>query len=374
MPVDVNISYSEQLDLAIKIATEYHSEILVMYVLPVTEVHPEIKSMLIKSVNETLGNVVDAIKAKGISCMKPLVINGNPTEKILQTATNERASLILLGSGNKSEKEEFRLGTTAEKLVCLSDAPVWVAKRLQKTEIKNILCPVDFSEPSKRALKHAILLSNNFKSTLIILGVYEPFFTASRKVIVDQETENKKRLEQIQQKMDDFLSEFSMNRIQHKIDIVAGIPHEKILQAIKKYSSDLLVMGTNGRSGISRFIMGSVTEKVIRELPCSFVTTKTQDIFKLRINTEIREIEIHFKNAERLLKSGLYNEAIAQSLICLRINDMHVPSMYKLAELYKIIGDNENVEYYEKMAKDLLQRLWDKKIEHEIRTHYKPKS
>jgi hypothetical protein len=133
-------------------------------------------------------------------------------------------------------------------------------------------------------------------------------------------------------------------------------------------------MGTNGRSGFSRFIMGSVTEKVIRQLPCSFVTTKTQNIFQLRLDTEIKEIETHFNNADKLQKSGLYKEAIDQCLICLQINDMHVPSMYKLAKLYKILGDDAQVAYYEKMATELLRRLWDKKIEYEIRKHYKPNS
>jgi hypothetical protein len=46
--------------------------------------------------------------------------------------------------------------------------------------------------------------------------------------------------------------------------------------------------------------------------------------------------------------------------------------MYKLAELYKTLGENEKVIYYEKMAKDLLRRLWDNKIEYEIRKHYRP--
>lgn len=151
-----------------------------------------------------------------------------------------------------------------------------------------------------------------------------------------------------------------------------GAAHTKILETVGKNEIDLLVMGTNGRSGFSRILMGSVTEKVIRELPCSFVTTKTQNIFKLKFDSEIKEIEIHFKNAEKLEKSGLYEEAIQQCLICLQINDMHVPSMYKLSKLYKAIGDEEKVTYYDKMASKLLQRLWDKKIEYEIRQHYKP--
>ena len=143
---------------------------------------------------------------------------------------------------------------------------------------------------------------------------------------------------------------------------------------IQENEADLLVLGTNGRSGFSRMVMGSVTEKVIRELPCSFVTTKTQSIFQVKLDNEVKEIETHFNNAAKLYKSGLYNEAIDQYLKCLQINDMHVPSMYKLAKLYKILGDQEKMEHYDKMASDILRRLWDKKIEFEIRKHYKSDS
>ena len=273
-------------------------------------------------------------------------------------------------SGNKPENEEFKLGTTAEKLIQLSDVPVWVAKSDQHTEIKKILCPVDFSDPAKRALRNAILLSNNFDASLLILGVFEPFFTASPRLQIDQKQENEKLLKQFKQKMNEFLSGFDLKTVNHSVEIMEGIPHVKILDSIQKNGIDLLVMGTNGRSGFSRIIMGSVTEKVIRHLPCSFVTTKTQNIFQLKFDTEIKEIEIHFNNADKLQKSGWYKEAIDQCLICLQINDMHVPSMYKLAKLYKILGDDNQVAYYEKMADEVLRRLWDKKIEYEIRKHY----
>lgn len=374
LPVDVNHVCNEQLNSAIKIAKEFNSEVSVMYVLPETEVHPEIKEFLTKNINETLAKVIKILDNEKVSCTQPIVDSGNAVDKILQTANEQNVNLILICSGNKSENEEFQLGTTAEKLIQLSDVPVWVAKSDQNLVIKEVLCPIDFSDPAKRALRNAILLSNNFDSKLRILGVYEPFFTTSPRIKIDEKLENEKLQKKFEQKMNEFLSEFELKRVNHIIDIQAGVPHDRILKSIQKNNIDLLVMGTNGRSGLSRLMMGSVTEKVIRELPCSFVTTKTQNIFELRFDAEIKEIEIHFSNAIKLQKSGFYEEAVEQCLICLQINDMHVPSMYKLAKLYKILGNEDKMEYYEKMASDLLRRLWDKKIEYEIRKHYKPNS
>lgn len=374
MPIDVNRENKEQLEAAIKIAKEFHSEVTLLYVLPDQEVHPDVEELLTKYVQESFNKVILALQAEQVSCTKPIFEKGGPVNKILEVATDQNANLILAGSGTKDEKEKFKLGTTVEKLIQLSDIPVWVIKAGEKTEIKNIICPVDFSDPAKRALRNAILLSNNFHATLHILGVVEPFFTTSPRIDYDPQLENEELQQQFEQNMKDFLSDFSLKGVNYVVDVAIGIPHDKILKTIRKNEIDLLVMGTNGRSGVSRMLMGSVTEKVIRELPCSFVTTKTQNIYELRLDDEVKGIEIHFNNATKLQKSGLFKEAVEQYLICLQINDMHVPSMYKLAKLYKTLGDDEKMTYYEKMARDILRRLWDKKIEFEIRRHYKSDS
>ena len=372
VPIDVNIDYKEQLNTAINIALSYNSEIIVMYVLSEEIVHNDIKELVINAISESLNKVKETLKKEGILIKEPSIVFGNPVDEILQSSISENVNLILIGSGIIDEKEKFRLGINADKLIRLSDKPVWVVKSNEETKLTNILCPVDFSDPSRRALKNAIILSRKFKANLRILGVYKPFVSTSLRLNVDTEEENAYRLGMIEKEMKQFVKEFDLDGIDHVIDIQAGVAHENILHTIKEYGHDLLVMGTNGRSGLNRIVMGSVTEKVTREMPCSFVTTKTQDIIQLRFDNEIKEIEIHFKNANNLVENGFYKEAINQYMICLQINDMHIPTMYKLAEVHKIIGDNAKAGYYDNMAKDLLARLWDKKIELEIRKHYRP--
>jgi nucleotide-binding universal stress UspA family protein len=371
VPIDVNIDYKEQLNTAIKIARSYNSEIIVMYVLSEEIVHNDIKELVINAISESLNKVKETLKKEGILIKEPSIVFGNPVDEILQASISENVNLILIGSGIIDEKEKFRLGINADKLIRLSDKPVWVVKSNEETKLTNILCPVDFSDPSRRALKNAIILSRKFKANLRILGVYKPFVSTSLRLNVDTEEENAYRLGMIEKEMKQFVKEFDLDGIDHVIDIQAGVAHENILNTIKEYGHDLLVMGTNGRSGLNRIVMGSVTEKVTREMPCSFVTTKTQDIIQLRFDNEIKEIEIHFKNANNLVENGFYKEAINQYMICLQINDMHIPTMYKLAEVHKIIGDNAKAGYYDNMAKDLLARLWDKKIELEIIKHYR---
>lgn len=371
MPVDVNDINEEQIRAATKIAKEFNSEVVIIYVLPESDLHADVDKFLRRYINESLDKVVHSLEKQNVACTQPITRNGDPVNNILEVATDQNVNLILASSGEDKGNDKFKLGTTAEKLVQLSDIPVLVIKSGQEIKIDRVMCPIDFSDPSRRALTNAILLSKTFNATLYILGVFEPFFTASPRIKFDQNKENEKLKQQFENRMEEFLSNFSVKGVNHQVEIVVGVPHERILNRIQKKGVDLLIMGTNGRSGLSRMLMGSVTEKVIRELPCSFVTTKTKNIYQLRLDNEVKEIETHFTNAIKLHKSGLYKEAIDQYLICLQINDMHVPSMYKLAKLYKILGNKKEMDYYEEMASDILSRLWDKKIEYEIRRHYK---
>ena len=370
LPIDINADSTEQLNVAIELSRTFNSEIIIIYVLSEEVLHDDIKEFVIQAITDSLNKVREAFKKEGIIVREPVIEYGKPVEKIIEMSVKENVNLILAGSGNKGIEEKYQLGVTVEKLIRLSDKPVWVVKSNEKTKLKNILCPVDFSGPSKRALKNAILLSKKLKANLRILSIYQPFTNTSLRARIDEEKENSNLLKQTEENMSLFLKEFDLHGLNFEIDIQAGFTHERILHTIKKYGHDLLVIGTNGRSGINRFLMGSITKKVTREMPCTFVTTKNHDIIKSKFDDEIKEIEIHLKNGNELAESGFYKEAINQYMICLQINNMHIPSMYKLAELHRKIGDITEANYYDNMARELLAKLWDKKIEQEIRKHY----
>ena len=129
-------------------------------------------------------------------------------------------------------------------------------------------------------------------------------------------------------------------------------------------------MGANGKSLLQRVFLGSVTEMVIRQLPGSMVITKSENILNLKIDFEISEIEKHFTNAMQLEKTGYYEDAIDQLKICLQINDLHIPALNALIKLYIKVGKKDLSEMYSKKLDEILRRLWDKKIEMEIRKNY----
>lgn len=370
VPVDINAGFKEQLNLATKIAKSYNSEIIIMCVISEEVRDDKIKELLFNAITVSLNQAKELVEELGIRINKPIIEYGKPVDKILKIAIKEDVNLIVMGLENQSGKEKYRLGNNVEKLIRHSDIPVLVVKAGQGVEISNILCPVDFSDPSRHALKNAILLSKQFKASLRILGVVEPVSSKSLRLNVDWEKENAYWLSQLEKEMGEFVQEFDLKKVDYKIDLQTGVIHQEILRIIAEHKHDLLIMGTTGRSGISRVLMGSVTEKVTREIPCSFITVKSQDIIQSRFDNEVKEIELHFKKASELVEKGLYKEAINQYRICIQINNMYIPAIYKLAKVHRKMANSAKAKYYDDMTKKLLARLWDEKIEQEIRKHY----
>ncbi|MBU1013261.1 MAG: universal stress protein [Bacteroidetes bacterium] len=280
VPIDVNTDSIEQINATIKLANAYKSEITLMCVVGDTELKDNIKDIVVKSVTESLNEIKEVLISNKVKVQEPEIAFGKIVDFIVQKANSEKVNLILIGTKEKKKREKFKLGIIAEQIIRESDIPVWLVNGEKKTLFSSILCPVDFSEPSKRALTNAVLLARKFDASLKIITVYEPLEYVSKRINIDLDEENATRLQRVKDKMKALIKDLDLKGVNHKIEIKYGKADEKILDTIKKQHIDLLIMGTNGRTGLSRFFMGSVTEKVIREMPCSFITIKKIDVIQ----------------------------------------------------------------------------------------------
>ena len=132
--------------------------------------------------------------------------------------------------------------------------------------MKKILVAVDFSAASLEAVAWALKLATQFDAQLILLHVLHdpaeaPGFYSSKKA-------GKKVLRNMEDAASTMLDEFVEKHLKEwkKADarIVPGLPAEQIVRVAEKEKVDLIVMGTHGRSGFQRLLIGSVTDKVIR--------------------------------------------------------------------------------------------------------------
>ena len=139
------------------------------------------------------------------------------------------------------------------------------------TEQKPILVPIDFSNDAKQALLFAAELAQDLKCPLIVMhAVHDP--GESPGLYTKKQT--KKRLRKLEDIAADMLSEFIHKTHQKhpklkllkkpKTCLVTGLPVMRILEMSEKLQPRILIMGSQGRTGLKRALIGSKSEQVIR--------------------------------------------------------------------------------------------------------------
>lgn len=143
----------------------------------------------------------------------------------------------------------------------------------------NILVPVDFSPVSKRVLANALSIAKRFEASVHVVHAFElppPLrpdltvwsgeFRASLEVQAHGEGVRAMRALLGEQ-------EFSYGKV--STEVKEGHPYDVIIAAAEAMKSDLIVMGTHGRTGLSHLVMGSVAEKVMRHAACPVLTVRS---------------------------------------------------------------------------------------------------
>jgi nucleotide-binding universal stress UspA family protein len=368
---DFSKSSEQVVATAITLAKVFQAKIIPIHVLPDEDINEKVKLLLHETATQKLEQTADRIKKEGIEVGEPLLKYGSPYESIVNAAQNERVNLIVVGSGETIGKENFQLGTTAHRIIQGSDQPVFVVKE-GDFKVERILCPVDFSSNSKRALKNAITISRRFEAELVIMNVLElpgvKWLTSQKGSAEEQD----QRLKKQKEKFNQFVEDFNLVGLNCRQEIRNGEASSEILKAVSEHHIDLLLMGTAGKTGLSRLVIGSVTEKVIREVPCSFVVLKSADVIQLQLESSLKDLENHYQIANQLMADGFFEESIEEFEKCIYINSMHVPSYYGIAKVYDKLENSKNAEIFRDRAKEIMDRMWDMKIEEEIRRHYNP--
>ncbi|MBW2285965.1 MAG: universal stress protein [Deltaproteobacteria bacterium] len=140
------------------------------------------------------------------------------------------------------------------------------------TRGERILVAVDGSDYSKMALDQAISLGATCNSTIFVVSVIDLYpgqLAVAPSLEEKLAAEVRQHLEEAKAKVD--AADIPCETIVH----IGGQPHEAIIQEAKQKDIDLIVMGTHGRTGLARVLMGSVAQKVIGHAPCPVLVVPT---------------------------------------------------------------------------------------------------
>lgn len=145
-------------------------------------------------------------------------------------------------------------------------------------QVRHVLCPTDFSDFSARALRHAIAIARSLGGDLTVayvcphvvpLGGEVPYFTSEQLGSVA-------RAEMIGS-LKAFAEPAAAAGVAVRSVLLEGDPSRELASLAESLPADLLVLGTHGRGGFERFLLGSVTEKLLRRAPCPVLTVCHDD-------------------------------------------------------------------------------------------------
>lgn len=137
--------------------------------------------------------------------------------------------------------------------------------------LNRILCPIDFSEYNHSANAYASTLASTTGARIIYLHAFLPDHFENPPAHFDAEKTEK----QLTQKMEEFIKP-DAEEIACSYVVENGLPAERIVAYANSNNVDLIVIGTHGRTGLRRLLMGSVAEAVVRRAECPVLAIKAE--------------------------------------------------------------------------------------------------
>ena len=209
---------------------------------------------------------------------------GRPVREILHEAAAEHSGLIVLGTHGHSGFDRWVLGSVTEKILRKASCPVLtVPPPAAKPEVdalrlfKRLLCPIDFSDSSLKALEYALSLAKEADAELLLMHVIEGLADVQHW----QQPTNPSVLEYLRlseqnalTRLLDVMPEDASTWCTPKEILMTGKPYEEILRVARDEDVHLIVMGVSGRNPIDLMFFGSTTNHVVRAATCPVLTLK----------------------------------------------------------------------------------------------------
>jgi nucleotide-binding universal stress UspA family protein len=160
-------------------------------------------------------------------------------------------------------------------------------------DIKNVLVPTDFSQPSKIALDYGVALARQLRAQLTLLHVLEPLPVVEITTAADMVRVEKGRRESALEQLGNLVAPEDEDDLNLRIVLKTGNPRKEIATAVEKLHADLVVLGTSGRGRLGRLILGSTTAALLRRLQAPILTvchvSSPREIKRILFATDLSE-------------------------------------------------------------------------------------
>jgi len=298
-PVDFSDFSRHAFDRAVAVARGYGADITVLHVLPVPSVVPALpygpegpgpfgfEAVDKDRARAELSRFLGTEHSIGVPVHHEAIEAPSVHREILLQTSKKSADLVVLGTHGRSGFEHLFLGSVAEKTLRTSRVPVLVVPPQARDVVpapnepfRSVLCAVDFSQDSGRALAYAAALAGHGAGRLTLLHVVEPMPTTSDPMVGPpfDIAGYELRLEQSARAQLQKLAPAS-EAVGCEVETVVarGKAYNEILRIAAARLVDVIVLGVHGRNAFDRLFFGSTTEHVIRRARCPVLAVPAPD-------------------------------------------------------------------------------------------------
>lgn len=280
-PVDGGDGVTATVDHVLDIAETHDATVHVLYVADTNEM----------SFARVQGDIVDAQLSEGETIVESIadrsrereletvteVQQGDPDKTIVEYASSRAVDLVVMPTQGRQKLERFLLGSTTERVLRRSEVPVLTVRPendgIPDYPYESVLVATDGSDGANTALKTGIELAKTGPSALHVLSVVAVSGFGDEVFTEDGLSALETQAEQIVEEATTLATEAGVSDVSGAVDYGPSI-HQEILSYVDKHDVSVIVAGTHGRTGLDRYLLGSVTEYLVRTAPVPVISVR----------------------------------------------------------------------------------------------------
>ncbi|WP_225336551.1 universal stress protein [Halomicrobium urmianum] len=269
VPTDGSDPATAAVDRAIAIAERFDASLHVIHVAELVDVpadvETEARDALADRAESILTPIAERATAAGLAVSTEVVETADPVHStVLDYADDHDVDLIVMGTHGRSGLDRIILGSVAERTLRTARTPVLVVpdEDDQDWDVESVLVPTDGSDGADAAADHAIDLCEATDAALHAVNVVDlrAFWgdVGSVTILDTLETVGEEAVDDVARRAE------AAGLQSVETSVLSGTPARAIVDYADDHDVDLIVMGTQGRSGLDRYLLGSVAEHVVR--------------------------------------------------------------------------------------------------------------
>lgn len=227
---------------------------------------------------ETLSEVPEGITFRAIL--------GNPIDELLVEAESSTDPIIIAGARGASRLREFFLGNTARRLVRQSEYPViLVPPEAEVSKPENLVVGVDFSEPSKEAIRRAAVMARTYKASVhLVYGYVLPEVATFEGSMATAASDFDGLIDEKREALEQLVVELGAEDVVAEVTALQQPPAAAIVGTAEDDKAQFVFVGSHGRRGVKRFFLGNTAERVMRNSPCPIFVVRPGQLNGKRFN------------------------------------------------------------------------------------------